>query len=793
MNNDFDPTTIGATAVQSDNSFDPASIGAVPAAPQKSALQTVGDVGGNIIRSLGQPFVDLAAIPVQALAKATNQPDPYANGAMGGYNVSPVDKPLQKAGSAVQAALTLPLGPEGAIASTFGKGVIGRTMQALSIPAQGYGWDIGSNLQEGKTGTDALSPGWGTGLSIVAPPIIKAGISATNALFPSAETLSKAIVESYNKGVKPSIAGLNNITLVNKAKDSILNAVSSITKNAPNLKFTNDLGEELIGVTPKTVQQLQEAVDQTKSSIFSQYDALAQQAGDAGVKVNLKPIAGQLDSIINNKALKLTNPEATAYAQSIKDRFIKEGSLDASTAQDVIKNYNDSLKAFYRNPSYETASKAGIDAMLANNVRVALDKGISGLTGESYQALKNQYGALSAIEKDVVKAHLRASRQNAKGLLDFTDVFTGADLAKGLLTFNPGEIARGVTGRVIKETYKYMNSPDKAISNMFKKSKKLEDLVSKTPKPASAGPTMKALPEPAPGSPQFTNSVPINLPQESATTIGKRELANFGKKYEKAPVMANEPLGLPAPKPGAPNSQNNVPINVTPTSAKDISRGFKDSRSLKGFMTPGTMLGASAASTAGLGIANSTKQSTLPSDINIPTPKTDPKLLKKATDAGSPDEYAESIVRAADHTGFTPEQIVKHLTAENGGKWDPKLKGRADPTDKGISQLNPVAIKTITGEGGGRNYFKDNWGHELDPNNGNDQILAAATYLNWLKQFGLPKAGMKDPSDKAVFTAYNTGAKGYVESQQPDATSSRKNRARGYEDLLKSKGMNLTK
>jgi len=76
-------------------------------------------------------------------------------------------------------------------------------------------------------------------------------------------------------------------------------------------------------------------------------------------------------------------------------------------------------------------------------MRKQLDDGITGLTGQQYQAIKNEYAALKAVEKDIIKATLRDARKNNKGLLDYTDILTGGDIITGLVTLNPAQLARG--------------------------------------------------------------------------------------------------------------------------------------------------------------------------------------------------------------------------------------------------------------------------------------------------------------------------------------------------------------
>lgn len=284
----------------------------------------------------------------------------------------------------------------------------------------------------------------------------------------SEKQIEDAITSNFNKGIKPSIAGKNNPAAIKQYNNNVLSAVKTIKENAPNLTFIDDLGETITGQTPKSLQQLTDSIEQTKKTIFTQYDSLAKQAGEAGVKINMKPIANELDTVINNKALSITNPKAIQYAEGVKERLLQSGELDAITAQEVVQNYNKSLEAFYRNPSYDTASQVSIDALLANRVREALDEGISGLTGEQYSALKKQYGALKSVEKDVVKATLRDARKSTKGLIDFGDILSGGQVVNGIVSLNPGQLASGLTQKAITEFYKYLNNPNRAIEKMFK-------------------------------------------------------------------------------------------------------------------------------------------------------------------------------------------------------------------------------------------------------------------------------------------------------------------------------------
>lgn len=156
-----------------------------------------------------------------------------------------------------------------------------------------------------------------------------------------------------------------------------------------------------------------------------------------------------------------------------------------------------------------------------------------------------------------------------------------------------------------------------------------------------------------------------------------------------------------------------------------------------------------------------------------------------------PGEYQDSVLKGASHAGLDPQKFAGQINAENGGNWSPTLKGWMDPTDHGVTQMNPLAENIITGRTGPKvNYFKNNYGKEYDRENPQHQILGMSVYMNWLRQFGLPGAGVKTPSNQAVQTSYNTGAQGYARSKSGDKEAIA--RTRRYEDLLRSRGASST-
>ena len=286
------------------------------------------------------------------------------------------------------------------------------------------------------------------------------------ALTPSEEAVQREVVSLFQKSIKPT--SKKTLAQGEKYENDIVKALKTIKTNSDSLNIEDAAGE-IVSRTPQSINELAQGVDQTKKIVFSQYDSLAKQAGTAGAKIDVKPIADELDLITKDKALEFTNPEVIDYAKKQADNLRKFDVLDTQLTQSIVQRMNSNLQAFYRNPTYESASKVSIDALIVNNLRKSLDEAIEGATGKEYQVLKNQYSALKAIENDVVRASMRDAKKNVKGLLDYTDIFTSGQVVGGILTLNPAMFTKGAIERGFKELYKALNDPNRAVGNMFER------------------------------------------------------------------------------------------------------------------------------------------------------------------------------------------------------------------------------------------------------------------------------------------------------------------------------------
>jgi hypothetical protein len=155
------------------------------------------------------------------------------------------------------------------------------------------------------------------------------------------------------------------------------------------------------------------------------------------------------------------------YAKGRAKDFMESEAMTAQEAQQAIKNYNAALNSFYgKDTSYENYSHLAIDAMIANKLREGLDQMVEKMTGTGIQALKQQYGALSAIDKAVTRSALRGENKSDPLLDHLFTASSAADVIQGLAG-HPGAAVRGTAQLIGRWLQRRLNSPDRAVRQFF--------------------------------------------------------------------------------------------------------------------------------------------------------------------------------------------------------------------------------------------------------------------------------------------------------------------------------------
>jgi len=375
-----------------------------------------------------------------------------------------------------------------------------------------------------------------------------------------------AIEYGVKKGIRPPVSGKRTDPQVRAYNQNAKTTVETIIDNKDALELTTAKGEVVRGKLPETNSQFAQAIDQAKRIVFKEYDGMKQAAGEAGAIVPLDGVAAELAPIIGNVALQDMKPGLVAYAKKMADTYTKRGAYTPEQAQSAIASYNASLEAFYKNPSYDAASKVAVDAAIVNTLRRSLDDTITNLEGPGYQQIKNKYGALKALEKDVNQRAVVSGRAAPNGFFDIANVATGAEAVSALLRLDPVGMAKAGTMQAIKARMKHMNKPDTAIKKMFERVDKLKNKQSPMGPPT---PDPIPLPEVStyfdktigarrPTQNQPNNRNPNNLPRGPITlsdfAIGTRIPASN-------PSATRTPINLQAPL-SPNNSLPRTPLNL---------------------------------------------------------------------------------------------------------------------------------------------------------------------------------------------------------------------------------------
>lgn len=279
--------------------------------------------------------------------------------------------------------------------------------------------------------------------------------------------LATVVKQGVDKAIRPTVAGKTSISDIKAYDAKAVDAVTNIVKNKDNLVLTTPEGEAFRGL-PQTLYQTGEAISQTKSSLWKQIDAAEKATGKAGLTVDTHPISLELQKIAKDRVVNDLSPGIAKLADNLSMRFYK-GTYTVDEAETAIQQLNDKLKAFYKNPTYEATRPAALDALVVNNLRKGLDAAVSKVQGPGFQELKNSYGALKAIESDVAHRAGIVARQNKAGLVDFSNMYTAAHYARGLIAMDPASIGSASAVWATKKYIKWLNNPDRQIASMFKK------------------------------------------------------------------------------------------------------------------------------------------------------------------------------------------------------------------------------------------------------------------------------------------------------------------------------------
>jgi len=295
------------------------------------------------------------------------------------------------------------------------------------------------------------------------------------------QKLSRTIRSGIEKGIRPTVVGKQTATQTEAYLSRAESGVKSIIANKDALQIVDKKGNIISGKLPSTLKEFGQAIEQTKKNIFQQYDSMQAASGKAGGVVDLGPVIKELQQVADDPVTSSVSPSAAKYAKDFADRLSKAGKYSTEQAQEAISQINSRLVGYYKNPPPDFAQTSTIDNLVNTNLRKSLDDIIEKTTGaEGYQDLKNAYGSLRAIEKDVNHRAGIDARKNKIGFFGYADIWTAAEVVSALA--DPSKLPRAVAIQGTKQWINYINNPNRIIKSMFSDAEKL---ISKLPKKVS--------------------------------------------------------------------------------------------------------------------------------------------------------------------------------------------------------------------------------------------------------------------------------------------------------------------
>jgi chorismate mutase len=275
--------------------------------------------------------------------------------------------------------------------------------------------------------------------------------------------LDQAIKTGIDKGVKiRDIAARKTVAGREKFYQDANIAVKSIAERRNNIQILDEKGNPT-GKAPQSNYEAAQAIGQAKEQIWKDVEAISKEAKEMGIRVSTDPVIKFLDDYTKDIS---HSPEARAYAKSQIAKVKELNGADPVTIEARIKELNNELTGYYGKTVKPV--NAQIDASIAYHLRQLQEASLENAPDGLYGSLKKQFGSLKALEPEVNHRATVQARQAGAKIYDFTDVFTGGEIASGIITGNIATITRGTAGMIIKSIYKKINNPDRYISSMFK-------------------------------------------------------------------------------------------------------------------------------------------------------------------------------------------------------------------------------------------------------------------------------------------------------------------------------------
>jgi hypothetical protein len=181
------------------------------------------------------------------------------------------------------------------------------------------------------------------------------------------------------------------------------------------------------------------------------------------VRIDMAPFARQLGSTARERELMRFHGGDAVKINSLAEDLFNQKSMTLGEMQDFITRMNKEMQTYYKT---ERGALGDALAPVLRDMREALDKRIEAITEPGYQGLKNQYGALKSVEREVARAVENTAKLLPGGLSgQIANLISGGELLHAIA--HPEYLIKAIGTKGTQLLMARLRDPNRAIARIF--------------------------------------------------------------------------------------------------------------------------------------------------------------------------------------------------------------------------------------------------------------------------------------------------------------------------------------
>lgn len=243
---------------------------------------------------------------------------------------------------------------------------------------------------------------------------------------------------------------------VAQAESKVTMAAAQQSRAGENVYMTNaanqarQQAEAELQKAQRALEQAQQAKGAAKEKAYS-------------VVVDMQPFARRLASAARERELMRFHGGDAVKINSLAEDLANQRSMTLGETQDFITRMNKEMRTYYNT---QRGALGDALAPILRDMREALDKRIESITEPGYQGLKNQYGALKSVEREVARAVENTAKLLPGGLSgQVANLISGGELLFSLS--HPAYLAKAIGTKGAQLLMAKLRDPNRAIARIF--------------------------------------------------------------------------------------------------------------------------------------------------------------------------------------------------------------------------------------------------------------------------------------------------------------------------------------